>query len=116
MSTFREAPFTGEVLGTLQMPVGTDTEVTIASQPTGGRIEVSFEGFAGENHSGLNRDSCVRFKAIYDEGTRVRNTRQVSIVSAEELSQIATTYGHSWQEKPPVFPVGALRPGMHWWQ
>ncbi len=89
MSTFREAPFTGEVLKTLLMPVGTNTEETIASQASGGRVEVGFEGFAGENHSGLNRDSCVRVKELYAEGTRIRNTRQISIVSDEELTLIA---------------------------
>ncbi len=89
MSTFREAPFTGEVLKTLLMPVGTNTEETIASQASGGRVEVGFEGFAGDNHSGLNRDSCVRVKELYAEGTRIRNTRQISIVSDEELTLIA---------------------------
>ncbi len=89
MSTFREAPFTGEVRKTLVMPQGTNTEQTIASVTAGGKVEVGFEGFAGENHSGLNRDACVRVRNLYAEGTRIRNTRQVSIVSEEELTLIA---------------------------
>lgn len=89
MSTFSEAPFTGSVIKTLVMPVGTNTEETIASEATGGSVEVGFEGFAGENHTGLNRDSCVRVRDLYQEGTRIRNTRQISIVSDEELSLIA---------------------------
>ncbi|UCH42073.1 MAG: MOSC domain-containing protein [Gammaproteobacteria bacterium] len=71
------------------MPVGTNTEETIASKATGGRVEVGFEGFSGENHSGLNRESCVRVKDLYAEGTRIRNTRQISIVADEELALIA---------------------------
>lgn len=89
MSTFSEAPFTGSVIKTLVMPVGTNTEETIVSEATGGSVEVGFEGFAGENHTGLNRDSCVRVRDLYQEGTRIRNTRQISIVSDEELSLIA---------------------------
>ncbi len=89
MSTFSEAPFSGEVLKTLVMPVGTNTEETIASEATDGRVEVGFEGFAGENHSGLNRNACVRVKDLYKEGARIRNTRQISIVSDEELTLIA---------------------------
>ncbi len=52
-------------------------------------VEVSFEGIAGESHSGLTRKSCVRVAGQYSQGTVIRNTRQVSIVSAEELAVIA---------------------------
>lgn len=53
-------------------------------------VEVSFEGFAGESHSGLTRPSCVRVKNQYPLGTLIRNTRQISIVSEEELQIIAS--------------------------
>ena len=52
-------------------------------------VSVTFEGFAGESHSGLTRKSCVRVKDQYTEGTVIRNTRQISIVSLEELAFIA---------------------------
>lgn len=89
MPIFSEAPFSGEVRRTLVIPVGTDTEASIASRATDGRVEVGFEGFSGELHSGLNRDACVRFKQVYEKGARIRNTRQISIVSEEELTLIA---------------------------
>lgn len=52
-------------------------------------VTVSFEGFAGESHSGLTRESCVRVKDQYPQGTIIRNTRQISIVSVEELAVVA---------------------------
>jgi hypothetical protein len=52
-------------------------------------VAVSYEGFAGESHSGLVRASCVRVRHQYTQGTEIRNTRQISILSIEELQQIA---------------------------
>jgi MOSC domain-containing protein YiiM len=60
------------------------------------RIEsarVSYAGIDGESHSGLVRASCVRVRHQYPEGTEIRNTRQVSIVSVEELAGIADKMG-----------------------
>jgi len=52
-------------------------------------VEVTFEGFAGEAHAGLTRRSCARTKHQYPRGALIRNVRQISIVSAEELAEIA---------------------------
>jgi len=52
-------------------------------------VDVSYAGFAGEVHSGLTRESCSRFKKQYPEGTEIRNTRQITILSQEELAEIA---------------------------
>lgn len=54
-------------------------------------VDVSFKGFEGDSHSGLTRQSCVRVVRQYKTGTTIRNTRQISIVSAEELAHIAAT-------------------------
>jgi hypothetical protein len=56
-------------------------------------VEASYAGLAGESHSGLVRSSCVRVRHQYPEGTEIRNTRQISIVSIEELAVIADTMG-----------------------
>ena len=56
-------------------------------------MRLSFAGFADEIHSGLTRESCSRVAAQYPQGTEIRNTRQVSIVSAEELQEIAEEVG-----------------------
>ncbi|SPH24616.1 Putative metal-sulfur cluster biosynthesis proteins YuaD [Defluviimonas aquaemixtae] len=56
-------------------------------------IAAQFEGFEGEAHSGLTRPSCSRVAELYPEGTEVRNTRQVTILSREELGAIAAEMG-----------------------
>ncbi len=53
----------------------------------------SFTGVEGESHSGLTRASCSRVASQYAKGTEIRNTRQFSIVSAEELAIIAKKSG-----------------------
>lgn len=58
-------------------------------------VNVSYEGLEGESHSGLVRQSCVRVRNLYVEGTEIRNTRQISLVSAEDLAAIADKMGIS---------------------
>ncbi|KNG95049.1 MOSC domain-containing protein [Pseudaestuariivita atlantica] len=56
-------------------------------------LDLTFEGVEGECHAGLTRPSCSRVTSQYPKGTPIRNERQVSIVSAEELDEIATKLG-----------------------
>ncbi len=51
-------------------------------------VEVSWNGFEGDKHSGLTLRAGSRMKR-YARGTEIRNDRQVSIVSVEELARIA---------------------------
>jgi MOSC domain-containing protein YiiM len=51
-------------------------------------VQVSFEGFEGDRHSGLTMHSNSR-TPHYPRGTEIRNSRQVSIVSLEELITIS---------------------------
>lgn len=53
----------------------------------------SFSGIEGEDHSGLTRPSCARVTSQYAQGTEIRNTRQICIVSAEEMAQVAADIG-----------------------
>ncbi|KIN63804.1 MOSC domain protein [Sulfitobacter noctilucicola] len=53
----------------------------------------TYAGFEGAYHAGLTRKSCVRVKSQHPEGTEIRNVRQFSIVSAEELAGIAADIG-----------------------
>jgi hypothetical protein len=55
-------------------------------------VKVSFEGFVGDRHAGLTRPADVR-TPWFPKGALVRNTRQVSIVSTEELGLIAEALG-----------------------
>lgn len=53
----------------------------------------AFAGVEGEVHAGLTRPSCTRVTQQYPVGTTIRNTRQFSIISAEELAEIAAAMG-----------------------
>ncbi|TNC70922.1 MOSC domain-containing protein [Rubellimicrobium roseum] len=77
-------------LGRVARPVGPDLLIhgeALAEMP------LTFAGFAGEVHAGLTRPSCSRVTAQHPRGTEIRNTRQVSLVSAEELTAIAAELG-----------------------
>jgi len=65
-----------------------DRAASLAATPLP-ELHASFAGVAGEEHGGLTRPSCSRVLPQYPRGTEIRNTRQFSIVSAEELAQIA---------------------------
>lgn len=56
-------------------------------------VDVTLDGFPGEDHGGPTRPSCSRVRSQYTPGTVIRNTRQLSIVSAEELAQTAEAMG-----------------------
>jgi len=55
--------------------------------------EATFDGIVGESHSGATRPSCVRVTMLYPKSTEIRNTRQLSILSAEEIAEIAASIG-----------------------
>lgn len=65
-----------------------------AKFPTGtiALAEVSLEGFVGDVHGGFVRKADSRDKPI-PRGTPVRNWRQWSAISIEELEEIARTMG-----------------------
>ena len=56
-------------------------------------VGIRFEGADGEGHSGLTRTSCVRVRDLYPMGTEIRNVRQLTIVSEENLAEIAQAMG-----------------------
>ncbi len=56
-------------------------------------MDLTFAGISGSVHSGATRASCSRVTAQYPQGTEIRNERQLSIVSAEELDLIARDMG-----------------------
>lgn len=53
----------------------------------------SYAGIEGERHAGLTRPSCVRVTTQFPKGTEIRNTRQLSILSAEEMAATAAEMG-----------------------
>jgi hypothetical protein len=77
-----------------------DRRTALASEPVEA-LRAGYAGPEGEAHAGLLRPSCSRVTGLYPRGTEIRNVRQVSILSAEELAQIAARMG-----------VAALDPGL----
>lgn len=52
-----------------------------------------FSGMEGDCHGGITRKSDVRMVKQYKRNTEVRNSRQLSILSAEELAEVAQAMG-----------------------
>jgi hypothetical protein len=64
-------------------------DIASVSQP---QLHLTYEGVPGDRHAGLTRKSGGR-EPWYARGTPMRNERQLSIVSAEELAEVATALG-----------------------
>lgn len=56
-------------------------------------LELDWGGPVGDVHHGLTRGACVRVKRQYDRDTEIRNARQLSVLSAEEMAEIAAALG-----------------------
>ena len=65
------------------------------------RIRATFAGLEGDAYASLTRPACVRTKRQYTPGTSIRNVRQLTIVSAEELAAI----GEAMNLPEPVHPA-----------
>ena len=59
-------------------------------------LVLTYAGADGEAHSGVTRPSCVRVTSQWPQGTEIRNVRQLSVMSQEEIDQIAAACGLSW--------------------
>lgn len=69
-----------------------DREAALASAPLD-MAELTWDGIVGEAHGGVNRPSCSRVAALHARGTEIRNTRQLSVVAAEDLDAIGKELG-----------------------
>ena len=69
-----------------------DREVSLRAQSVDA-VDVTLDGFPNETHGGPTRPACVRVKTQYPRDTEIRNVRQLSILSAEELAATAHTMG-----------------------
>jgi len=57
------------------------------------RLELGFDGLTGDRHGGAFRASCSRVLNLYPRDTKIRNVRQLSILSEEEMMRIAEGMG-----------------------
>lgn len=89
MPALTPTDFTGKVtfLGHVS-----DRNIALASIPQS-KMALSFAGNLLEVHSGLTRPSCSRMLGQYPRDTEIRNTRQLCIMSVEELEGIAAEMG-----------------------
>ncbi|OIQ32199.1 MAG: sulfurase [Roseobacter sp. MedPE-SWchi] len=88
MPVLLETEFRGEVVWAGE--TAANTGITGTEVQT---LSLGFDGLTGERHQGENRTSCVRMRNLHPEGTIIRNVRQLSILSAEELALIAADMG-----------------------
>lgn len=69
-----------------------DSAANLTSVPLT-EMPLSMAGYEAEFHAGLTRASCSRVKQQYPMGTDIKNARQLSIVSDEDLNLIAAEMG-----------------------
>ena len=86
MPTMIKSDHVAEVVWLGHVPADTGLRANAVKQ-----LDLTFEGVAGERHAGGNRASCTRMTMLYPKGTEIRNVRQMSILSAEEMANIADT-------------------------
>ena len=89
MSALKPTRFTGTIAW---LGVVADRDAALPSAPVQ-TITATFAGPMGEAHGGLTRPSCSRVKGQYPPNTTIRNVRQFSILSAEDLAAIAADMG-----------------------
>ncbi len=92
MPALKPTDFAGRIIWLGSVPDRDTPEIKTISLD---EMQLTFAGFTGEFHAGLTRQSCSRVAAQYPTGTEIRNTRQLSIVSTEELQEIARELGLS---------------------
>jgi hypothetical protein len=92
MPALRPTDHVGTVtwLGVQRIPVGKD--LLIHGAPVA-EMPLTLAGFADEVHGGDTRPSCSRVLALHPRGTTIRNSRQLCLVSAEEMARVAATLG-----------------------
>ncbi len=57
------------------------------------QMALDLGGYAPEAHAGQTRPACSRVKALYRGGATIRNTRQLTLVSTDEMALIAADMG-----------------------
>lgn len=83
---------TEHVAEVVWLGVTPDRAAALQSAPRNA-LHLSFAGPLGEDHAGLTRPSDSRVVAQYAKGTEIRNVRQLSILSEEDIAAIAAGMG-----------------------
>ncbi|MGB0747042.1 MAG: sulfurase, partial [Alphaproteobacteria bacterium] len=56
-------------------------------------VQMTFAGFEGEDHGGLTRSACSRLRNVHPKGTPLKNQRQLTVLSVEEMAETADSMG-----------------------
>jgi hypothetical protein len=88
MPTLIATGHVGEIVWLGRVTVPVDADLIVHGAPVT-EMPVTLAGFGPEVHAGLTRPSCSRVRDLYPVGTEIRNVRQLTVLSAEELDQIA---------------------------
>lgn len=99
MAVLKPTSLTGRIEGIFVNQDGGDTSDAVEIA----RIGATFSGLDSDVYASLTRPACVRTKRQYKPGTEIRNVRQLTIVSAEELAAIGEAMGLP----EPVHPTWA---------
>ena len=86
-----------------------DRDAALASDPLD-QLAARFDGPEGEAHGGINRLSDSRVIDLHPRGTTIRNVRQFSIVSEEDLAAIAARMEID-HPRPALVPSAGARRG-----
>ncbi|WP_322889874.1 MULTISPECIES: MOSC domain-containing protein [unclassified Yoonia] len=89
MPALKKTEIIGEVVWLGLVP---DREAALTSVAVQ-EAQLTYAGIPGEAHGGLTRPSCSRVVSQHPRGTEIRNVRQLCVMSAEELAQIAADCG-----------------------
>lgn len=89
MPALRKTDIVGKIIW---LGIVSDRDASLRSAPRQ-ELHLDFSGAGEEAHGGLTRPSCSRVLSQYPRNTEIRNTRQLCIVSAEELDAIAAAIG-----------------------
>jgi hypothetical protein len=85
MPTMQKSDFAAEVVWLGHVPAGQGLRAAPVET-----LQLTFDGAAGERHGGGLRPSCSRMTMLYPKGTEIRNVRQLSVLCADEMAEIAS--------------------------
>jgi hypothetical protein len=78
---------TAQVIATHVWPASHEMPVAVEE------LVLDWGGPVGDRHHGLTMLSDTRQRSVFDQGTEIRNNRQLSLVDSEELADIAESMG-----------------------
>ncbi len=81
---FNKIPFTGRVVDTLRTADNREFVTSVVK-----KLTFTLAGIPGDRHAGFHKNSGVRETELYKKGFPIKNHRQWSAVSVEEMEHVA---------------------------